>query len=602
MPSHVKESLDVLIFSSSATAQIIDQSVLAVVSHVFPFTTQGADFLQRFVEQAIAKDGNTSQSKHTLSLCCRSIAVLGQTLGFSNDTTHKYVTLYSVLGILTKQKAMSNLIFQLSIGPYEPPATLEADLERLIRASRPKLRVLAQQVKERCYVYGLIASEWTQQLRLLQSFLQPEQHRSRRKREQHLAKALELTNTLLKRSINPPPETDANTHLSVSSTSSLVVRREGASSSPTTSARLPYHSSQEDITLQQEMAPSTSPTISRRRELEFLGIRVPKIAPTEDAFSSHASEKSPFLSSLGRRTVEPLNADIPKIAYQGDEDSSSPAAASPNSSPSGRLERASSSMSLPTEPVLVDAPLRNVLDICNYIKTYTHSEPRRIAEMLAEELEQDRRVAPKYLKLLREPGKTPRDPHVIAAAFLTTLIRLHRDRWTIERPGGFFTVRCREYDLAIPQEVEEWVTQYGTLSLAEIRSALASASPASHPRRQEASSQPFTKPAPKPLYPPLTLNIPIETEQVQMSKQEAQTVEQMILKDRRTRLYRTKVLRMEREGQPNRYALLVDAGWFSPRSPQTIVYSQAEWQHRLDTMCTWRDLFGLPALPFAKKA
>ncbi|GHO49161.1 hypothetical protein KSX_73240 [Ktedonospora formicarum] len=252
---------------------------------------------------------------------------------------------------------------------------------------------------------------------------------------------------------------------------------------------------------------------------------------------------------------------------------------------------------------MVDAPLRNVFSIYNYIKTYAHSEPRRIAEMLAEELEQDRRTSPKYLKLLREPGKTPRNPHVIAAAFLTTLIRLHRDRWTIERPGGFFTVRCREYDLAIPQDVEEWVAQYGTLSLAEIRSALASASPASSSSRtQEAPSQPFTKPAPKPLYPPLTLNIPIGTEQVQMSKQGAQTVEQMILKDRRTRLYRTQLLRMEQEGQPNRYALLVDAGWFSPRSPQTIVYSQAEWQHRLDTMSTWRDLFGLPALPFAKKA
>ncbi|GHO59176.1 hypothetical protein KSB_76510 [Ktedonobacter robiniae] len=222
--------------------------------------------------------------------------------------------------------------------------------------------------------------------------------------------------------------------------------------------------------------------------------------------------------------------------------------------------------------------------------------------MLAEELEQDQGVYPKYLKLLREPGKAPRDPHIITAAFLTTLVRLHRDGWKMVRPGGFFTNRCREYDLAVPQEVEEWITRYGCLSLAEIRTTLAAATPATYTTATQSIQGAATPPFTKPSDPPITLNIPLDYKQVQMSKQEALEIEQMVREDLRTRFLLTQLLHMSREGQPDRYALLIDGSLLSKRSPQTIAYSQAEWQQRLDSMDTWRDLFGLPALPFAKEA
>lgn len=324
----------------------------------------------------------------------------------------------------------------------------------------------------------------------------------------------------------------------------------------------------------------------------------------EDNSSQKEMATSPSQAVVSRRDPEHRGASLPKTFHQGDGTSHPSATPSTSLPSSERREIASSSLRLPKEQEQGDAPIRNVLNISNYIKTYTYSEPRRIAEMLAEEFEQDRGAYPKYLKLLREPGKAPRDPHVITAAFITTLVRLHGDGWKMVRPGGFFTNRRREYDLTVPQEVEEWITRYGCLSLAEIRTTLAAATPmaTAAQSRQGTATPPCSQPAPKPSDPPITLNIPHDDKRVQMSKQEALEIEQMIQEDLRTRFLRTRLLRMSREGQPDRYAVLIDGSLLSKRSPQTIVYSRTEWQQRLESMDTWRDLFGLPALPFAKEA
>ncbi len=73
-----------------------------------------------------------------------------------------------------------------------------------------------------------------------------------------------------------------------------------------------------------------------------------------------------------------------------------------------------------------------------------------------------------------------------------------------------------------------------------------------------------------------------------MSKREAQDLVELVLHNRRTQLFRTKRLRLGK--QTPRYAVLVDASIPGGPPHQTVVYSRAEWQARLDGMKTWRDL------------
>jgi hypothetical protein len=99
------------------------------------------------------------------------------------------------------------------------------------------------------------------------------------------------------------------------------------------------------------------------------------------------------------------------------------------------------------------------------------------------------------------------------------------------------------------------------------------------------------KPAPKPLLPPLTLSpkIQVDLARVVMSKQEAESLCEQVARDHRTTLFRTMRLRLGKKEHP-RYAVLVDISLPGGPSHQTVVYSRAEWQGRLDGMKSWLDL------------
>lgn len=239
----------------------------------------------------------------------------------------------------------------------------------------------------------------------------------------------------------------------------------------------------------------------------------------------------------------------------------------------------------------------NVENTYKFITTFTLREPQRVAEFLAEQLEDDRRVFPKYQKLFHSQDGQPRDPHVLAAAFICTLVRLYRDRWNISnRPGGFFTKRCWEYDAGVPEEVEGWIKSYGHLSPAELLGVLTKQVQAGTVSIPALLPPPPSKPAPALLLQPLTLSpkVRVEPERVMMSKDEAQALVQFIRHDTRTSLFRVCLVRRSK-ATPS-YAVLVDASVPDGQPHQTVVYTCAEWQGRLDTMKTWRDLI-YPSTP-----
>ena len=242
-------------------------------------------------------------------------------------------------------------------------------------------------------------------------------------------------------------------------------------------------------------------------------------------------------------------------------------------------------------PVLHNVYVNNIYQ---FLITSTLREPRRVAEFFAEQLEHDQRVYPKYQKLLFIAEGQPRDPHVLAAAFICTMVRLYRDRWNIsDRPGGFFTKRCREYDTGVPAEVEQWIEWYGALSPSQLQETLTTpvpssgmAVPAGSARNKEFPSKQPSAPLSSP--PAFSLSVKADATRVLMDKEEAEGLVQIILRDNRTRLLRVCCVRLSKE-QP-RYAVLVDASIPGGPSHQTIVYSVQDWQGRLSSMKTWHDL------------
>jgi hypothetical protein len=139
----------------------------------------------------------------------------------------------------------------------------------------------------------------------------------------------------------------------------------------------------------------------------------------------------------------------------------------------------------PHQQVMEDDLLtHNVNSLISNIPT-DNAKRQRVAQFLGKVLEDDANVFKKYLKLFSQYS-----PEVIGRAFLCTMVLIHREHWSIHRPGGFFTAQCwalsgqadlKGYTLG---EVEEWLCAFGNLPYGDLVSAL--------------TSPPTMKPAPVP--------------------------------------------------------------------------------------------------------
>lgn len=642
----------------------VDRSTLQLIANLFPAQTRGRAFFARFFERAaVEKSVIPDVTKETVYICTQSIASLGEDLGFSNDTTQKYVKLYTALGLLQKQKFLDKLTFLLFVGIYHPPHTLESNLDFLIQKSRPRLHDMAVDVKARCQIYGLISQNLVSSLEQLQALLHVEKGTSRCTLEQRLVQAQSITSKVLKVVLTShlsaeAPQTDGtrrrkeNTPLenlpkdgdvgddtyhqgNQESTQQNLLKvgsqgdsphsrqnrespqrgRSGRFSEEDISSRLPGSLSQVDSVQGEHEGESTQRGTLRRFEEKHGPARLPGSLSWVDSGQHKQERESPREGKLGRFSQERVPSRLPQRTGRGDSDQGDQhahLAESPQERMAGRREDDHLRSNLPNLLRRGDSgsALRNVHvdSIYTFITTYTLREPQRVAEFLAEQLEGDRRVYPKYQKLFHVQEKQTRDPHVVAAAFICTMVRWYRDQWNISnRPGGFFTKRCREYDAGVPEEVEEWITSYGQLSSAALLEALTKRERLGRVPVPAVSVQPpsYQKPAPRPLLPPLALSpkLHVEPARMVMSKSEAQALVQAVLHDHRTQLFRTQCLRIGKEA--SRYAVLVDASVPGGPPHQTVVYSCAEWQARLETMKTWRDLIypppsGLPCADLGK--
>src|SRR5437588_607256 len=404
-------------------------------------------------------------------ICTKSIATLGKELGLSNDTAQKYVVLYKALGLLQKRKVMDQLVFVLSTGIYHPPENLEANLDYPIQKSRPKLRTMASDVKVRCQVYGLLSQDIIVSIQQLNSLLQAQKGDSKHSLEQRMAQGQQILNRLLGQLMT---------------------------------AHLPQGPTQVDSS-------RSLPTKQGREQAKKANESTRSLGPDR-----HKLEEPTQNGIPGRRSIKKDTVNLPDMLHQVDSKQvrreEEQAIESTRGEELGRFEEDHIHQNLPNLPGKGDSgdASRNVYvnSIYNFIKTYTLREPRRVAEFFAEQFEGDRRVYPKYLKLFHTQDGRDRDPHVLAAAFICTMVRLHRYKWNISsRPGGFFTKRCREYDVEIPEEVEGWIESYGHISPTDLLEVLAEqVQPIQASTSITPTAVPYHKPAPVPLLPPLRLD------------------------------------------------------------------------------------------------
>lgn len=583
-----------------------EPKTLALIAALFPLPTLGQAFVVRFLECATQERSSipTLQSGDVV-VCAKSIAKLGERLGFSNDTTDKYVLLFKSLGMVQKQKFMGQIAFIFSLGIYQSPASLEANLDFLInrskgQKSRTKLHVLVTEVKQRCLVYGLISQDFTNALKQVHMLIQPQERLSRRKLDQRLLQAQYVVSTLLKQTLagHLPSE-----HKRVDSfggevllgsqkafkerTTESIFTQQGNGGEPGPSTKnLSGADDRIDAVSNQQTSSTTENGVQGRRlssrdeaHLPNSGVRVDGLERASQYSSTTTENEGGFLG-LG----------VPASTAQEENQQAEQSAESTLNDKPGRRVDVSHQSHLPASPVKVDSevPLRNVdvVNIYEFIITFTLREPLLVAKFFAERFEGDTRVYPKYQKLFTIQEGRPRMPHVLAAAFMCTMVRLHRDNWSLERPGGFFTKRCIEFDTAISPEVEEWVITYGHLSPTRLVETLTQQSKGIPPKKPAASPAFVAKPAPAPVLPTLELSVKVDASRVDLSAEEADALLLSVSRHPLMQSFRAKRIRVGKESP--RYAVLVDTTVPSGPVCQTILYQPQDWVERLEQMNTMR--------------
>jgi hypothetical protein len=583
-----------------------EPKTLALIAALFPLPTLGQAFVVRFLECVAQERSSVPGLKPgDVVVCTKSIAKLGERLGFSNDTTDKYVLLFKALGMLQKQKCIGQIAFIFSLGIYQSPSSLEANLDFLInrskgQKSRTKLNVLVTEVKQRCLVYGLISQDFTNALRQVHTLIQPQERLSRRKLDQRLLQAQYVLSTLLKQTLmgQLPPEQRrvdsfggevllSSQKASNERTPQSTLTHQGHNGEPRRpTGNLPRTKDGVDAVDNQYTSSATDNDTQGRfpasLDESHLPMSVVKVDEQEDA--------SQYSSTTTENEGGFLGVSVSVFAEQEECQQAELAGKSTQNDRVGRREEVPSSSHLPTPSGKVDSgvSLRNVdvVNIYEFIVTFTLREPQLVAKFFAERFEGDTRVYPKYQKLLSIQEGQPRTPHVLAAAFVCTMVRLHRDTWDLDRPGGFFTKKCREFDTAISPEVEEWITTYGHLSPTRLIETLTQQNKGTSQKKPVASPTFVPKPAPVPVLPAFELSVKVDASRVTLSSEEADALLHSVVHHPLMKSFRAKRIRVGKESP--RYAVLIDTTMPSGPVSQTVLYHLQDWIERLEQMNTMR--------------
>ena len=134
----------------------VDPYTIQVIHQLFPIANRGVAFLSLLLREAeVSRCAEGEEcGQEVAMITVQSLRELARRIGWGYDTTHKYVILFCVLGLLTKRRANGNVELHFAFCRYTPPLTLDA-LDHLIAESRPKVQSYAKKVKRRyLLLYG----------------------------------------------------------------------------------------------------------------------------------------------------------------------------------------------------------------------------------------------------------------------------------------------------------------------------------------------------------------------------------------------------------------------------------------------------------------
>lgn len=132
----------------------VDPHTLQAVDQLFPSPCSGLEFLALLLRLAICKQMALANMEmaDVAEISVQSIRMLAKKIGWSYESTHKYVVLFCALGLLIKSRENGLVKLRFPLCRYRPPVSLQK-LDELIAKARPKVVSCAKRVKRR---FGLL--------------------------------------------------------------------------------------------------------------------------------------------------------------------------------------------------------------------------------------------------------------------------------------------------------------------------------------------------------------------------------------------------------------------------------------------------------------
>src|SRR5579883_2573608 len=513
----------------------VDSYTLQIVDQLFPSPCSGLEFLALLLRLAIAKQVALEMGKADVAeITVQSIRHLAKLIGWSYETTHKYVVLFCALGLLIKSREDGQVKLRFPLCRYQPPTSL-GKLDELIARARPKVVSCAKKVRKRFLV--LYSSHHQQINDLAPTLAVPPSA------EVTLSAIQEVTTDL--HEVLALPEAAA-LHERLTA---ILVKLERAS------GRLAIER-------------STTPLSSEAQIGRLSKERVDSLAigPEEDSRLARKTVDFPAAHSATatRKSGRLLQKTVDSPALEESNDGRLDAQKSTlSTAPGGQIGRLSQEK-VDSGTKLVDSEVEAIPNVNVVIKTLLGSlnvNVKAVISFLIAVFHEEPAKRGYYYNLYKNHAS----PDAWLAATIETLVGLHLTK-TVRSPGKYFYDRCVQLHETIPSETAALVEQYSGFTLPQLLdkwrqpSSRAASDPgkSSFPAVRESRRQ------------PLILRLPRDRKMPGMSMDELKALLQDLRSHPDTCAWRTQPYRQD-DGS---CALLVE----NVLQRQRWIYSLREWQ------------------------
>lgn len=510
----------------------VNSHTLQAIDQLFPSPCSGLEFLALLLRLAICKQMAMAgmEVADVAEITVQSIRVLAGKIGWSYETTHKYVALFCALGLLIKSRENGLVKLRFPLCRYQPPNSLQR-LDELIAKARPKVVSCAKRVKRR---FGLLYGK--QQIAapdLLQQTPVPG------------GSDLQEVLADLRQVMDLPEAVVLRERLKVIEAKLAQLNGRLLREKSTVAAG----QEEQNGRLAAEMVDSPPPALAENGRLATETVDSPAGAVEEN----------------GRLAAEMVDSLPPASAENGRLAGEKSTAASGQNPQNGRLSGEKSTVSAKT----VDsegAAAANVNVIINTKFERFNDNVREPIEFLRAIFQEPEGKRGYYYNLLKSCAQAD----IWLAAAVETFLAMQRQTDPVEQPGRYFYDRViAMHREGLSEEARQLVTRYGGLSYAQLQAVVRN-TPSSTPAPAGGSRPRLGRT--KPIEPRLAR----DRQAGGMSHEDLEQVCQEIRSRFEYCAWRIRSYRQE----DGTYALLCE----SPLRRQIWLYRRNNWQARLATL------------------